>query len=56
MENKYIHVKLKGCEVFITADEVNYLLQKDTHLFGQVLKRSKAILRHQKQKERENLM
>lgn len=49
----YIEVKLNKCTVFLKPEEINKMLLKDTELFAEVLKRSKYILRHQKQKQAE---
>jgi Zn-finger nucleic acid-binding protein len=50
----YIEIKLPKATVYLTAGEINNLLQKDTQLFSEALKRGKYIHRHQQQKSRES--
>lgn len=54
-KERLIEVKLTGCTVFLYPDEIQTLLQRDTDLFKEGLKRGKGILRHRKQKQRETL-
>ena len=49
----YIEIKLPKCNVMLTAGEINYLLQKDTELFAEAIKRTKYINRHKTLNSRE---
>lgn len=46
-------IQLEKCTVVLTSSEINNLLQKDTELFKQALKRGKYYLRGKQQQERE---
>lgn len=50
---RYIEIKLPRCVVFLTAAEINQLLQKDTVLFAEGLRRGKAILRRRQELKRQ---
>lgn len=50
---QYIEIQLPKCKIYLTHEEINGLLQKDLSLFKTALKRSKGIIRHNQQKQRE---
>jgi len=50
---EFIEIKLRRCTVFLTANEINYLLQLDLVLFQTGLKRGKGILRSRANQDRQ---
>ena len=50
---QYIEIQLNKCVVYLSKEEITSLLQKDTALFSEALKRGKGFTRHQQQKARE---
>jgi hypothetical protein len=50
---KYIEIPLTKCTVFLTKDELSYLLQQEPQLYKEALSRGKCILRKRTQKFRE---
>ncbi|WP_159434222.1 hypothetical protein [Domibacillus mangrovi] len=48
MRQAFIEIKLPGHTVFLTADEVQQLLKKDTDIWSEATKRGKYILRSRK--------
>lgn len=50
---EYIEIKLKRCTVFLTINEINYLLQRDPVLFQTGLQRGKGILRARANRDRQ---
>ena len=50
---KYIEVKLPKSTVFLTNDEIQYMLRENPGLYKESLKRGKYILRSRQQKQRE---
>lgn len=51
---RYIEIKLPRCVVFLTATEINRLLQKDPDLFAEGLRRGKAIMRRRQELSRQS--
>lgn len=49
----YIEVRLKRCTVFLTANEINSMLQRDPVIFQTALQRGKGILRTRAARQRE---
>jgi hypothetical protein len=49
---EYLEINLQRCTVFLTAAEINRLLQQDPELFRMALKRGKAFKRANSLKER----
>lgn len=50
----YIEVRLKRCTVFLTANEINSMLQRDPVIFQTALQRGKGILRTRAARQRED--
>jgi hypothetical protein len=51
MRYSYIEIKLPRCRVFLTATEINRLLQRDPVLFQAALQRGKGVVRVRQAKE-----
>lgn len=51
MAEEFIEIKLPGCTVFLTPQEIKGLLRSDPILWKESMRRGKYILRNRKQKE-----
>lgn len=49
---RYIEIQVTKCRVFLTAEELRQLLQREPELFAESIRRGKAILRARKARER----
>jgi hypothetical protein len=53
---KFIEISISKCKLFLSEEEILYLLKKDMGLFKEGILRGKAIMRSDKQRERESKM
>jgi hypothetical protein len=49
---RYIEIQLPKCKVFLTPEEINYMLQRNPEMFAEAIRRGKGILRARKARER----